>query len=155
MQTKLWTDSYLFKLSQQEKYLFIYYLTNSHVNIIHLYECPDIITSTETGLDFLVIGNAKKKFQETGKIFFYKDYIFLKNASKYERYTGDTNEKASKKLFNELSKDVLDWYNKLSDTPINTSLIPSITHKLENNTNKSKQSYQKMDETINPDDIPL
>lgn len=152
IQTKIWTDSFFLRLPYEEKYLFLYYLINPHVNIVHLYECPNVITSMETGLTIEIIEEVKSKFEEAKKIFFYKDYVFLKNASKYEVYTGEMNEKAKCKLFNELSKDVLDWYNNLLCTPINTPSIPSITHNVKHTTYKSEQS---LNEDINPEDIPL
>ncbi len=153
--TKIWADSFFLELSYQERYLFVYYLTNPHVNIIHLYECPLAVISMETGLSINIINKAKVKFEKAGKIFFFKNHVYLKNAAKYETYTGEMNEKAKSKLFNELSKDVLDWYNKISDTSINTPLIPSITHNTENITYKKEQEKNDMNEDIDPDDIPL
>lgn len=155
MQTKIWDDGYFLNLNPHEKLLFIYFLTNPRVNIIFLYECPRKIISMETGIDQQIIEQVMKKLEAASKMYFFNDFIFLKNAPKYEKFSGEKVEIAKTKLYSALSKGILDWYNKISDTPINTPKIPAITHNLENNTNKSKQDYQKMDENINPDNIPL
>ncbi len=148
--TKIWTDGFFLTLSPEEKLLFLYYLTNHHVNIIHLYECHLTVTLMETGLSVDTIKECKTKFEKAGKIYFFQDYVYLKNASKYEKYTGELNEKAKGKLLNELSTEVLEWYKNKSITPINTDLIPSITHNLEPKTYKQKHM-----EDVDPDDIPF
>lgn len=153
--TKLWTDSFFLDLPFEERYLFLYYLSNSHVNIIHMYECPNALASMETGLTKEIVEKTKIKFERAKKIFFFKNYVYLKNAVKYESYTGEMNEKAKGKLFNELSKDVLSWYNKISNTPIDTPLIPSIIHNSENISHKLEQAKDNMNENVNPDDVPL
>ena len=155
IQTKIWIDSYFLELPHEERLLFLYYLTNSHVNIIHLYECPNTIASMETGLPIEIIIKAKIKFEDAKKVFFFKNYVYLKNASKYESYTGEMNEKAKGKLFNELATEVIDWYKAKSNTPINTPLTPSIIHNSKHKTYKSEQYKNPMNENINPEDIPI
>lgn len=149
--TKIWIDGYFIRLSSQEKLLFLYYLTNRHVSIIHLYECHLTVTSMETGLSVDTIKEFQIKFERAGKIHFFQDYIYLKNASKYEKYTGELNEKAKGKLLNELSHEVLEWYKSKSNTPIDTDLIPSITHNLKPKT----YSKEQMNEDVDPADIPF
>jgi hypothetical protein len=60
--------------------------------------------------------------------------VFLRNAHRFERYEGPKNEVAKSKLFARLSNDLLDWYSKLTDTPIDTlHKSEIITHKSEIN----------------------
>lgn len=138
--TKIWQDSFFTSLSIEEKIVFIYYLTNDQVNIIHFYECPDRKVIFETGISTQKLQTFKKKLQANNKIGFYKDYVFLVNANRYESYTGEKNEKAKRKITALLSRDVLDWYNNVLDRGIDrgidTPSIPSINHKSEIINNK-------------------
>ena len=153
--TKIWTDGFFLDLSSEEKLLLVYLLTNQYVNIIHLYECPTRIISFETGLSIVLIEKIKIKFEKAKKIYFYNNYIYLKNADKYERFTGEDNEIAKNKLYTQLSRDALDWYNKLLDTPVDTPPTPSIIHNSEYITHNKNGGKNKMNENIDPDDIPI
>jgi len=133
--TKIWQDSFFTSLSSEEKIAFIYYLTNDQVNIIHFYECPDRKVIFDTGISLTKLLNLKGKLQTNKKIFFYKDYVFLVNAIRYESYTGEKNEEAKRKTIQLLSSDVLAWYKDIIDRGIDrgidTQPIPSINHKSE------------------------
>lgn len=148
LQTKIWRDSFFIKLEPKEKLLFMYYFTNEFVNVIHFYECPDIIASLSTGLTIPEITEIKKKINKS--ILFFKDFVFLKNAWKYEKYIGKDNENAKLKLIEELSPDVRTWYEANIYTPVYT---PVYTPK-NKNYNKNK-NQDKMNERVNPNDIPL
>lgn len=152
--TKVWTDSFYLKLKPIERYLFLYFLSNPHVNIIHCYECPDVLVSLETGVSIPEIQSTKTIFQDSGKILFFKDYVFLRNAHRYETYSGELNEKSKRKLAGEMSVAVLDWYNSVSNTPIYTPLKGSITHNTEQRTYNLK-NYVQMNEDIDPNSIPI
>lgn len=129
--TKLWKDEFVAELNPTEKLLFIYLITNERVNIIHCYEVSDREIAFDTGIDRGIIARSKEKFQEAGKISFYKNYVLLRNASKYESYTGFKNETAKEKLLSLMSPDVLDWYTNVIDRGIDTPLMGSINHKSE------------------------
>ena len=120
IQTKFWADGYVASLTPLEKIIFLYYLTNEKVNIIHCYECPDRYVLIDTGVSREVLQRCKDKLQESNKVLFYKDYVLLVNADKYEAYKGEDNEKAIKKLESEMSNDVLDWYINKNKTPLKT-----------------------------------
>lgn len=147
IQTKIWRDSFYLGLPIEDKLLFMFYFTNEYVNVIHCYECPDMLTSFSTGLTIPQIIEIKKRL--TKSIEFYKDYVYLKNAWKYERYEGADNENAKTKLINELSPDVRAWF-EAKTTPL---LHPSYTPKNKNK-NYNKNQNQQFD-VIDPDDIPL
>jgi hypothetical protein len=150
LQTKVWRDGFFLKLSPSEKLLFVFYFTNEFVNIIHLYECPDHLTSFSTGLSVEEIKKAKSAL--TDKILFFEDYVFLKNAWKYERYEGTDNENAKAKLIDELSPNIKDWYKKNS-TPL---LHPSDRDKNKNkNKNYNKNRYPIIKEEVSPSEIPF
>jgi len=134
LHTKIYSDSYFVELNPSEKLLFIYYLTNENVNIIGCYECPDRKTSFDTGIDTPKIRVFQEKMEGVGKMFFKDGYVFLKNFTKYENYTGELNEKAKVKLLEQLSIPVREWY----EGGMKGVYIPTINHKSEIINNKSK-----------------
>lgn len=112
--TKIWDKDFFAELSSDHKVIFLYYLLNDLVNIIHCYECPDRRVHNVTGIDRGIIANAKALFQEAGKIYFFGDFVYLKNAYKYEKYTGEKNEEAKRKILGQFSPEVKQWFEKIS-----------------------------------------
>lgn len=143
IQTRFWSDGFVSSLTPLEKLIFNYYLTNEKVNIIHCYECPDKYVLVDTGVSKEILVKCKQKLQKAGKLFFYKDYVLLTNAGKYESYKGQQNEIAKEKLFKEMSNDVLDWYNNPFDRGMDTPQRVPINHKPEIINNKSETGVVK------------
>ena len=112
--TKMWKDDYFGSLKPTEKLLFIYYLTCERVNILHCFEVPEREITFDTGLDLKAIEAIKQKFQADHRIFFYKKYVYLCNASRYEKYTGESNEKAQKDIIQAMPPDVAEWFLQVS-----------------------------------------
>lgn len=129
MHTKIWKDDFFAGLTPSEKLLFIYYVTNERVNIIHCYEITEREVVFDTGIDRGIIQAFKEKV--TGRIAFKDNYVFLLNASRYESYKGTLNDTAKEKLLKELPKSILDWYNNILDRGIDTPLKGTINHKSE------------------------
>lgn len=145
--TKLWKDGFIAGLSPTEKLVFLYYLTNDKVNLIHCYECADREVCFDTGVNAEQLRNAKEKLAQAGKVLFYKDYVFLANANKYETFSGEKNDQAKVRLESEMSDDVRAWYSNPFDTPqIGVSIgvsIPPINHKSEIINHKSEIKEKK------------
>lgn len=135
LQTKIWKDEYFCSLNTQEKLLFLYFLTNDKVNILHCYEISSREASFDTGIPAPIVDKARTKFKADGKLGAYKNWLYILNAYKYEEYKGDKNDTAKGKLVKEMSNDVLDWYKAILDTGIDRGIdtppIPSINHKSE------------------------
>lgn len=153
--TKIWKDPWFADLLPTEKLLFIYFITNEKVNIIHLYEVSSREITFDLGLTTSQIEQAKIKFQKANKLFFKDDYVFLVNAFKYEQYTGEKNDKARQSLLNQLPKPILGWYESITsgeytpiDTPIDRGQIGSINHKSEiiNKKTENKEREEKSNE---------
>lgn len=158
--TRIWKDSYFRSLNHSEKLFFCWLITNEYVNQIWLYECPDDVISFETSIPAKEIVKIKSKFQNDGKMGFYKSYIYLANAQKYETYTGDKNEVAKEKIVKLLAPDVLGWYMDIIDrgidTGIDTQEIPSIIHNTENIIqNKGGAGGKQVDEIMEEDLIEI
>ena len=116
LHTKIWQDSFYTSLTPVESYLFLYFLLNSYVTVIHLYECPDrtIIYETRVSAEDLAI--AKDRFMKADKMYFYKDWVYLKNADRYEQYAG-LAEKGKDTLLRQLNNDIYTWYVKVKGSP--------------------------------------
>lgn len=115
--SKMWSDEFFTSLTAVEKVIFVYFLTNEAVNIINLYERPERVILFDTGVTAKELENAKNRMQAQNKIYFYKDFVYIANAHRYQEFTGDSNKKARQRLFSRLPIDVLDWYYSLPDTP--------------------------------------
>lgn len=141
--TEIWQDDFFSELNPSEKLLYIYYLTNDSVNIIHLYRCQPMRVSADTGIDTPIVLKAQQKFEEAGKIFFKNGYVYLKNAHRFESYVGEKNEIAKDKLFNRLSNEIIDWYSNICDRGIDR--VPIGTRNKKSETRKKKLDFDELD----------
>jgi hypothetical protein len=127
LHTKIYDDGYVSSLKPLEKLFFIYLLTNENVNIIHCYELPERKALFQTGLDKKTIDKAKAKFHKDGKILFNGDFVYLPNATKYEKYTGVKNEGAKETAKKQLPESVKKWLEALQDRGIDTGMDTPIS----------------------------
>lgn len=74
-----WTDSYVEKLTPDEKLLFIYLLTNPLNNIAGMYEIRSKRIGFETGYDIEVVENILTRFERDKKILRNGDFIVIVN----------------------------------------------------------------------------
>lgn len=139
VETKFWKDPYVADLLPKEKLLFLFFLTSERVNIIHCYEITDREITFDTGIDTPIIEDTKKKFAKDGKFAFYKNYVCLINAWKYENYTGTKNEPAKERLIQQLGEDVAKWYRGIYRGIDTLIAIPPISHKSKTIDNKSRE----------------
>lgn len=116
--SKIFDDEFFANLTLAEQMLFIYFLFNMNVNIIHLYEISPRKVLFDIKVTSEDLENAKNKFQANKKLYFFKNFVYIANAYRYQKYTGNSNETAKETLFSHLPKDVLDWYFSIIDTPV-------------------------------------
>ena len=83
--TKFWEDSYIQELSTGEKLLYIYFLTNGSTNISGLYEISVKKVSFDTSIKDNLIVKALKKFSDADKIYFYNNWIYIKNFVRHQQ----------------------------------------------------------------------
>lgn len=100
-----WTDSYIEKLSPDEKLVFIYLLTNPLCNIAGLYEIRSKRIGFETGYDVEVIENILSRFERDGKIKRFNDWLKLVNFVKNQSLNPSV-EAGIARVLSELPKDV-------------------------------------------------
>jgi hypothetical protein len=118
LHTKFWKDRFICSLTPVEKLLFNYFITNEYVNIIHIYELRDEQIILDTGIDRGILERCKEKFEKAKKIFFKDGFVCLRNACKYESYTGDKNNECRIRLLRQLGQELSDYFNTRIDTPM-------------------------------------
>lgn len=125
LHTKIWEDEFFSNLTTAEKLLFVYLLTNESVDIIDIYEITTRQIMFDTGLSDETIRTAKNKFSEAGKVLFNGNYVLLRNATRYQSFTGASNEVAKTKSFGNLPSEIQGWYIKIIGHPPYT--LPTVT----------------------------
>ena len=98
-----WQDAFILDLTPQEKYFYVYLLTNSKTKQCGIYELPIRIIETETGYDEVLIDKLLTKFEEYEKIVYDKSTkeIYIKNWTKHNKISSFKVKKCVEK---ELSK---------------------------------------------------
>jgi len=81
-----WDDTYVIRLNQKEKLLFLYLLTNSLCNLIGAYEITLHRICFDTGLEPDDVSAILNKFEKDNKIIFTDGYIILVNFVKNQSY---------------------------------------------------------------------
>lgn len=124
--TSFWEDGYTLKLSALEKLFFIYLFTNPKVNMVGIYELPDILIYPSLGCSLEKLGKMKAKFEADRKFFFYDGWIYINNFVKYNRYSSAPNVINSFILdFNKIPQKVLNYF--ITDKQLN--YIPTVIGK--------------------------
>lgn len=100
-----WTDSYIERLTPDEKLLFIYLLTNPLCNIGGIYEVRPKRIGFETGYDIEVVENILKRFERDGKILRHNDWIVIVNHLKNQSINPSVIQ-GCQRIFNELPPEI-------------------------------------------------
>ncbi|MZQ75231.1 MAG: DnaD domain protein [Peptoclostridium sp.] len=83
--TSFWQDGFVLELTPEEKYFYLYLMTNSKTNQCGIYELPKRIIETETGYNRETVDKLLQRFIGYGKIRYCEDTreIILLNWNKY------------------------------------------------------------------------
>ncbi|WP_441001285.1 hypothetical protein [Fodinibius sp. SL11] len=84
--THFWNDTYTGGLDRDEKYLYIYLITNPLTNMLGIYEIRVERMCFDTGLDEESVREALSKFEKDGKVKYVDGYIILVNFVKNQNY---------------------------------------------------------------------
>ena len=82
--TRFWTDGYIYALTPMEKFMFLYLLTNSHTDICGIYEIPIKVIASDTGVKESIIVKMLDKFEKDGKILYINGWVAVKNFEKHQ-----------------------------------------------------------------------
>ena len=119
--TRFWDDNYISTLNHKEKLLFLFLITNNHVNLSGIYELPDKYIKIAVDLTQLELDNIKDKFQQNNKLVFINGWIKIVNIEKYNNFTGEKNEIAKAKELAQIPKQMIEYRY-----PIDTPSIPLV-----------------------------
>jgi len=135
--TKFWDDSYIAKLSPNEKLAFLYLLTSPLTNIAGVYELPLKRASFDIGISAKEVSDIFGKFEEDRKIVLDEGWIGIVNFIKHQ----SINPKVRQGIIEELKKAPAKLLEKL---PANHSLCigyDSLSHlNLNSNPNLNSNS---------------
>jgi len=101
VQVSFWQDAFVLDLTPEEKYFYIYLMTNSKTSQIGIYELPKRIIEIETGYNRETVNKLLKRFEEYGKISYNEDSreIMLLN---WAKYNWNNSPKVIKRISEEL-----------------------------------------------------
>jgi hypothetical protein len=83
--TSIWSDDWFDGLSEREKLVYFYLLTNEHTNAAGVYHCTLKNIRAETGIDKEAVINALAKFEADGKAFRYQEYVIITKWLKHQK----------------------------------------------------------------------
>lgn len=91
IKTSFWEDGYTLKLSSLEKLFFLYLFTNPKVNMVGIYELPDVLILPTLGCTVDELNSMKDRFERDSKYFFHDGWVFINNFTKHNRYSSAPN----------------------------------------------------------------
>jgi hypothetical protein len=106
--SRLWNDGYVADLSTVEKLMFVYLITNEHVNIAGIYELPVPTMAAETGLERSDIEEILARFQQDGKVSRADKWLKVTNFPKYQAMTNPKIAAAVQKIIAGLPEGIID-----------------------------------------------
>lgn len=77
--SKFWSDSYIVTLNKIERYLFLYFLTNEHTNVLGIYELPIRTICFETDFEEDELLPILAKFEKDQRIYYFDGFVVIKN----------------------------------------------------------------------------
>lgn len=153
IQTKFWEDSLIQKAPANAKYLFMYILTCSHINMTGIFELSDKTIMFDTGLTEKGLEEGKEFLSSNKKVLFKNDWVKVINMSKYNNYNkGEKLQKAYEKELSTIPEPILKELNTSSDTTIEPVSIVPIIHNTKIINNKTENSIAYL-ENIPEEDI--
>lgn len=108
-----WQDGFVLDLTPEEKYFYIYLMTNSKTSQCGIYELPKRIIETETGYNRETVEKLICRFEEYKKIVYFEDTkeLFLKNWIKHNKVVSPKVKKCiEKELLNVKSRKLIELF---------------------------------------------
>lgn len=146
---EFWQDGFVLDLTPEEKYFYLYLMTNSKTSQCGVYELPKRIIETETGYNRESVDKLLKRFIDYGKILYDEQTkeIMLVNWLKYNRIASPKVISCVNKEISQIKSEM--FLNAIVSTskeysyPIDTVSIDygEEEEKEENNKKKNKDIY--------------
>ncbi|CAG7840832.1 hypothetical protein CLOHAE12215_02256 [Clostridium haemolyticum] len=146
LQTNFWNDGFVLDLTPEEKYFYLYLMTNPSTAQCGVYELPKRIIETQTGYNRDTIDKLLARFMEYEKIKYCNETkeIMIKN---WIRYNKPTNNNAIKCVNSELKgvkckEYINEVYEQCNNLSLNVKLIFQGLFECINGVNKNKDDEQ-------------
>lgn len=98
VKTTYWEDDNILSLNPETRGFYLYLFTNAKINIIGVYELPEMIIMLQTGYSKEKIREMKEELQVAGRAGFVGAWVIIPNAIKHSNYlASDSNVNAAKK----------------------------------------------------------
>ncbi|MGL6105779.1 DnaD domain protein [Romboutsia sp.] len=109
IQIEFWQDAFVLDLTPEEKYFYLYLLTNTKTRQCGIYELPTKIIETETGYSRETVEKLINRFEEYKKITydFETKEIYLKNWIKYNKISNIKIQKCVEKEIKNVKSEKL------------------------------------------------
>lgn len=107
---RIWNDNYVSDLKSEEKFLFVYLLTNHYMSLIGIYEMSIRTIAFETAIEVPRINEILEKFGQDKKIHYTEGHIIIRNFYKHTSYNHDNVRNCAIKQIKELPTPIQDLY---------------------------------------------
>lgn len=125
IKTRMWRDGWFSQLSDAEKVVWFFLLTNEHLHVSGIYELQKALVSPYTG-----VNDAEKiieKFETDGKIVYREGFFFIVNYLKNQTKQFDKRDNIVKSVIAYLRENpkIIELFNLLDRDPYKALLSPS------------------------------
>lgn len=110
--TKFWDDGYIVRLKPLEKYLFLYFLTNSLTELCGVYEISVERISFDVRMLPEDVEEILEKFEKDKKIVYKLGWIFIKNFTEHQSYN-ENMMKGAKRSYEQIPKEIKEAFRTL------------------------------------------
>ncbi|OGI29287.1 MAG: hypothetical protein A2287_00575 [Candidatus Melainabacteria bacterium RIFOXYA12_FULL_32_12] len=129
--TSFWQDDFVLELTPEEKYFYIYLMTNTKTSACGIYELPKRIIEFETGYNRETVDKLIQKFIEYEKILYseHTNELIILNWLKYNNYKSSKTQTCIKRELETVkNKDFISIVNKIIMPHTRGIDTPSIPH---------------------------
>lgn len=124
--TWFWEDDEVQSVSKNSRLLWIYLLTNKELGMTNYVKIPDVFLCHFTQLTPTELTKAKQEIEKTGRIFFYKDWIYIINLEKHNNYRNSPkNEDTYNRELGIVPEEVKSYFT-VKQRDLHTSIDSSI-----------------------------
>lgn len=157
--THFWDDNYTSNLDPIEKLLFLYFLTNPLTNIIGIYEIEIKRIAFDTGIEKEMVLKIIERFSRDEKIYYYDNFIIIKNFVKFQNQQSEKIKSGINKLFDDLPENIKKFNSELlkgihTVSHYNTNINTNINSNSNNNFNSNFNLKKERSEKKNKKDLP-
>lgn len=154
LHTEFWNDGFVLDLTPEEKYFYIYLMTNSNTTQCGIYELPKRIIETQTGYNRETVDKLLKRFKEYQKISYCEETkeIIILNWIKYNQPNNSNAIKCvNKELKTVKNKEfILILYNQCVNQQLDIEAIFDCIH-IESSISNENKSFSNFNKPLTSD----